>query len=153
MSELYSPTSHFYAMRLREFNLATDYDSILALWYAAAPGVKVGRSDTRPELAKKLARDPDLFLVAEDSAGHLIGSVIGGYDGRRGLVYHLAVAPAQRGLGLGQTLMLELEARLRAKGCVRYYLLVTPNNLAVIEFYQRLGWDILPNTIMAKDID
>lgn len=140
-------------MRLRQFNLATDYDSVIALWRASAPGVKVGRSDTREELAKKIARDPDLFLVAEDDSGKLIGSVIGGFDGRRGMVYHLAVASDQRGQGLGKTLMAELETRLRAKGCIRYYLLVTPANLDVIDFYKHLGWDILPNTIMAKDID
>lgn len=140
-------------MRLRSFDLATDYATVLALWHASTPGVKVGRSDTPAELAKKLARDPDLFLVAEDEAGKIIGSVIGGYDGRRGWVYHLAVAPDQRGRGLGRALMTELETRLRVKGCLRYYLLVTPDNLDIIEFYNRLGWEIMPNTIMAKDID
>ena len=53
-------------------------------------GVHVGRSDTPAEIEKKLARDPDLFLVAECEQ-QIIGSVIGGYDGRRGMIYHLAV--------------------------------------------------------------
>jgi len=136
---------------IREFDLAADYDAVVALWQTSGPGVKVGRSDTRAELAKKLERDPDLFLVAE-SAGKIVGAVIGGFDGRRGLVYHLAVAPEQRGRGLGAALMNELETRLKARGCVRCYLLVAPDNFDVIEFYRRLGWEEMPARILAKNI-
>jgi ribosomal protein S18 acetylase RimI-like enzyme len=102
-------------IRLREFTLE-DYDAVLALWQNAGDGLGIGRSDTRAEIAKKLQRDPDLFLVAEDD-GTIIGTVIGGYDGRRGLIYHLAVARAYRERGIGTLLMNEVERRLRAKGC------------------------------------
>lgn len=102
-------------------------------------GVHVGRSDTPAEIEKKLARDPDLFLVAE-ADGAMIGSVIGGYDGRRGLVYHLAVASEFRGRGIGSQLMDELEARLRAKGCLKCYLLVTTDNPEAEIYYQQRGW-------------
>ncbi len=120
-------------MVIREFVLDRDYATALALWRACGPGVRVGMSDTRDEIAKKLARDPDLFLVAEEG-GQMLGTVIGGFDGRRGMVYHLAVAEAWRGRGLGRALMAELEARLKAKGCKKYYLLVTADNRPVIDF-------------------
>jgi ribosomal protein S18 acetylase RimI-like enzyme len=136
---------------IRQFDLEGDYNAAYALWQASAPGVHVGMSDTREEIAKKLQRDPDLSLVAE-ADGHLVGTVIGGYDGRRGMVYHLAVAENRRGRGVGQELMAELEARLKAKGCLKYYLLVTPQNRRVIEFYEQLGWGIMPNAIMGKEI-
>lgn len=136
---------------IREFDLERDYDAAHRLWLTASPGVKVGMSDTREEIAKKLKRDPDLFLVAEED-GQLTGTVIGGYDGRRGMVYHLAVAEARRGRGVGQKLMAELEARLKAKGCLKYYLLVTTQNLQVVEFYQHLGWGVMPHEVMAKEI-
>ncbi len=138
-------------MLIREFDLPRDHDSVIALWRAAAPGVKVGSSDTREALAKKLARDPDLFLVMEHE-GQLIGSVIGGFDGRRGMVYHLAVAAEWRGQDLGTALMLELETRLKAKGCRKYHLLVRPDNLGVLAFYRKLGWEAMPMTIMGKEI-
>ena len=138
-------------MVIREFDLDRDYGAALALWQNASPGVRVGMSDTRDEIAKKLARDPDLFLVAEED-GQMVGTVIGGFDGRRGMVYHLAVAEAWRGRGLGQALMAELEARLKAKGCRKYYLLVTAENRRVINFYQRLGWDAMSVEIMGKEI-
>jgi ribosomal protein S18 acetylase RimI-like enzyme len=136
---------------IREFDLERDYAAAHALWLNSSPGVHVGLSDTREEIAKKLLRDPDLFLVAEED-GQLTGTVIGGYDGRRGMVYHLAVAEARRGRGVGKKLMVELEARLKAKGCLKYYLLVTAQNLKVVEYYQRLGWGIMPLEIMGKEI-
>jgi ribosomal protein S18 acetylase RimI-like enzyme len=108
-------------------------------------------SDTREEIAKKLAHDPDLCLVAEE-AGQVVGTVLGGFDGRRGMVYHLAVAAAYQGQGLGRALMVEQEARFKAKGCLKYYLLVTADNLAVIDFYAGLGWSRMAVEIMGKEI-
>jgi len=137
-------------MQLRSFGWR-DLEAVLDLWRAAGPGIHLGRSDSPDEIRKKLSRDPDLFLVAEDQ-GRIIGAVMGGYDGRRGLVYHLAVLPEERRRGLGSTLMAELEQRLRAKGCVKYYLLVTPDNPQVLEFYRRLGWSVMDMTLMGKEL-
>lgn len=139
-------------MRIRSFDLARDYAAVYALWQSAGPGVHTGRSDTPEEIVKKLQRDPDLFLVGEE-AGQIVGSVVGGYDGRRGLVYHLAVAPALRGRGLGTQLMDELEQRLRARGCLKAYLLVTLDNPDALEFYQRRGWVEMPMHLMGKELD
>ncbi len=109
------------------------------LWSSMEKGVHVGRSDTPEEIEKKLARDPDLFLVAE-CEDKIVGSVIGGYDGRRGMVYHLAVDRTFRGQGVGSQLMDEVEARLRARGCLKSYLLVAEDNHDVDEFYKKHGW-------------
>jgi ribosomal protein S18 acetylase RimI-like enzyme len=136
---------------IREFDLARDFDAVTALWQASGPGVRLGLSDTPEEITRKLKRDPDLFLVAENEA-QVVGAVLGGFDGRRGLVYHLAVTPEARGRGLGTALMAELEARLKAKGCRKYYLLVTHDNTDVTDFYQRLGWSVMPVNIMGKEI-
>ena len=138
-------------MLIREFDLARDFDAVTALWQASGPGVRLGLSDTPEEISRKLKRDPDLFLVAEDEA-QVVGAVLGGFDGRRGMVYHLAVTPEARGRGLGTALMAELESRLKAKGCRKYYLLVTHDNTDVTDFYQRLGWSVMPVNIMGKEI-
>ncbi len=138
-------------LQLREFTLE-DYDAVLALWQNAGEGLGIGRSDTRKEIAKKLQRDPDLFLVAEDD-GKIVGTVIGGYDGRRGLIYHLAVARAYRQRGIGTLLMNEVERRLRAKGCVRAYLLIKRGNEQVVEFYRQRGWETMDVTLMAKSFN
>ena len=126
-------------VQIREFCFPADYEEVYKLWEAIEKGVHVGRSDSREEIEKKVARDPDLFLVAE-SDGRIIASVIGGFDGRRGLVYHLAVAVSFRGMGIGTRLMDELESRLRSKGCLKCFLLVTLDNSEVETYYQRRGW-------------
>jgi len=127
------------AFQIREFHFPEDYDSVLDLWRGIEKGVHVGRSDSLAEIEKKIRRDPDLFLVAE-SDGDIVGSVLGGFDGRRGLIYHLAVAASFRGQGIGSHLMDEVESRLRAKGCLKCYLLVTLDNSEVGGYYQRRGW-------------
>lgn len=126
-------------IQIREFRFPDDYPPVYELWSSMEKGVHVGRSDTAVEIEKKIQRDPDLFLVAE--CDHkIIGAVMGGYDGRRGLIYHLAVNPSFRGQGIGSRLMDEVEARLRSKGCLKSYLLVTSDNPEVEAYYQKRGW-------------
>jgi ribosomal protein S18 acetylase RimI-like enzyme len=137
-------------IRIREFSYPADYAGAIHLWTESSPGVRVGPSDAPRELEKKLRRDPDLFLVAE-ADGSLIGTVIGGFDGRRGFVYHLAISPSHRRLGVASLLMTEVEQRLRAKGCIRCYLLVRPDNLDARRYYEKIGWQVLDDLIFAKD--
>jgi ribosomal protein S18 acetylase RimI-like enzyme len=127
------------AIQVREFHFPNDYEPVYQLWQATEKGVRVGRSDTLNEIQKKLARDPDLFLLAE-AEDQIVGSVIGGFDGRRGLIYHLAVAAPFRGKGIGSRLMDEVESRLRARGCLKCYLLVTDDNPEAEDYYQHRGW-------------
>lgn len=126
-------------IQIRQFHFPADYQQVYDLWSSIEKGVHVGRSDSLTEIEKKVARDPDLFLVAE-CENKIIGSVIGGYDGRRGLIYHLAVDAAFRGMGIGSRLMDEVESRLRGKGCLKCYLLVTSDNQEVEHYYQQRGW-------------
>jgi len=139
------------AFTIRPFRFPEDYPAVISLWQSAGPGIHVRRSDQPEEIRKKLQRDPDLFLVAE-SDGHLVGSVIGGFDGRRGMMYHLAVAADFRQQGVGAVLMDALEERLRAKGCIRYYLLVTRENETAIRFYEKRGWERMELYTYGKDL-
>mgnify|MGYP005862282847 CR=1 FL=1 len=140
------------AVSIRSFNFAEDYETVLQLWEQAGPGIHIGRSDTPEEIQKKIARDADLFLVAEIE-GKIVGTVLGGFDGRRGLIYHLAVRPEYRQNGIGDILMREVEQRLREKGCHRSYLLVTKDNLDAIRFYENRGWTRMDLYIYGKDLD
>ena len=136
---------------VREFEFKRDYARAIRLWNEAGEGIHVGPSDAPDELRKKLNRDPDLVLVAELD-GALIGTVLGGFDGRRGLIYHLAVARAHRSKGVASRLMAEVEARLRAKGCIRCYLLVGTDNTDAIRYYEKRGWRSLNDIPYAKDL-
>ncbi len=126
-------------MNIREFEYPSDLQQTQSLWRSIEKGVSLGPSDTPEEIKKKLLRDPELFLVAEED-GEIVGTVIGGFDGRRGLIYHLAVSASYRRRGIGSQLMKEIEARLCAKGCIRCYLLVTTDNPEAMKYYRDLGW-------------
>ncbi len=140
-------------VQIREFRYPEDYLQVTQLWQSMEKGVKMGRSDEPPEIERKLQRDPDLFLVAE-ADGNLVGSVIGGFDGRRGLIYHLAVSASFRQQGLGSRLLDEVEKRLRAKGCHRCYLHVTTDNLEAARYYEKRGWKIMDYVFTyGKDLD
>src|SRR5690242_11036137 len=99
-------------MKIREFKIK-DYPTVRELWQTA--GLTFRPGDELEDIELKLQRDPDLFLVAEQD-GRLVGSVLGGWDGRRGWIYHLAVIPEHQRKGIGVGLVREVEKRLAAKG-------------------------------------
>lgn len=139
------------SIRIREFRFPADYDDTLQLWEAMEGGVRVGRSDSPAEIEKKLERDPDLFLVAEANS-QIVGSVMGGYDGRRGMVYHLAVRNDMRKHGIATSLLGEVENRLQAKGCLKCYLMVFVDNTEAARFYEQRGWlEMTENRLFGKE--
>jgi ribosomal protein S18 acetylase RimI-like enzyme len=129
-------------VNIRPFSFPDDYDAVYALWANAGDGIHLRISDEPNEIRKKLTRDPDLFLVAQ-AGDEIIGAVMGGFDGRRGMMYHLAVAEPYRRQGVAHRLVDVLEEKLRQKGCLRYYLLVTKENKEAIAFYRSRGWDAM----------
>jgi ribosomal protein S18 acetylase RimI-like enzyme len=124
---------------IREFAFPNDYDRTVTLWRCIEKGMNIGRSDTPEEIRKKLERDPDLFLVAEVDED-IIGTIIGAFDGRRGMIYHLAVHQKNRGQGIGAMLLAEVEKRLQAKGCLKCLMHVLDDNTEAIQFYKNQGW-------------
>ena len=125
---------------LRPLSLPRGLPAIRALWESMKTGVNVGRSDSPEEIAKRAALDPDLVLLAEVE-GEIVGSIIGGFDGRRGMLYHLAVKREFRRQGIAAQLMDEVESRLRTKGCLKCYLLVMQGNDEAAHFYEQRGWN------------
>lgn len=66
--------------------------------------------------------------------------VMAGYEGHRGWINYLAVAPHLQRSGFGLEIMAHAEAVLRSLGCPKINLQVRRTNLAVIEFYTRAGY-------------
>ncbi|WP_201393315.1 GNAT family acetyltransferase [Ktedonobacter sp. SOSP1-85] len=123
-------------MHIRDFQIE-DYDEVVTLWKQA--GLVLSSSDNVEGIRQKLERDADLFLVAA-SERDIIGVVMGCYDGRRGWINHLAVAPSAQGQRVGARLMQEVERRLAEKGCAKVNLLIEPTNASVQAFYQKNGY-------------
>lgn len=124
------------AIRLRAF-AAEETSAVVALWQAC--GLVRPWNDPVKDIARKQAVQPEMFLVAEQD-GTVVGSAMVGYDGHRGWVYYLAVAPGRQRLSIGRRLMDEAERMLLARGCPKVNLLVRAGNTGVLAFYRRLGY-------------
>ena len=127
-----------------------DRGEVVALWnrvFADDPP----RNAPERVIERKLATQRDLFLVAEQN-GRVVGTVLGGYDGFRGWVYHLAVDPEHRRGGIGRELMHEVERRLAALGCPKLNLQIRAHNSAVRAFYERLGFAVEAHISMGKEL-
>ena len=89
-------------------------------------------------------------LVGEDEASGIIGSVMVGHDGHRGWLYYVASSPHSRGTGIGRQMVLAAEEWLRQRGVVKAQLLVRETNTKVVAFYEQLGFETAPRTVMGK---
>jgi ribosomal protein S18 acetylase RimI-like enzyme len=114
-----------------------DEDAVVALWRAC--GLTRTWNDPHADIARKKRVQRELFLVAEED-GLLRATAMAGYDGHRGWVYYLAVAPEAQGSGLGRLLMAEVEQRLLALGCPKVNVQIRAGNEGVAAFYDRLGY-------------
>ena len=114
-----------------------DEPAVIALWRAA----KLTRpwNDPSRDIARKARVQPELFLVGEID-NRIVASVMAGYDGHRGWVNYLAVAPDQQRRGYGTRLMAQVEIQLRALGCPKLNIQVRLDNPAAVSFYERLGF-------------
>ena len=118
---------------------AADEAALLALWQAC--DLIKPQNDPRQDIARKLRVNPEWFLVGELD-GYLVAGVMAGYEGHRGWINYLAVAPAHRRAGLGRAMMAEAERLLRAAGCPKINLQVRAENPGVIAFYERIGFAV-----------
>jgi ribosomal protein S18 acetylase RimI-like enzyme len=131
---------------------AADLLAASRLWSDTA-GVELAEGDSEPELALYLQRNPGLSFVA--LAGEtLVGAVLAGHDGRRGLLYHLSVAPTHRGAGIARELVAQSQRALQAAKIKRVLILVARDNQGGLDFWKKLGWENLGFAQpMAIDID
>src|SRR5210317_1348103 len=121
-------------LEIRQFQPA-DKKAVIQLWHDCK--LVVPWNNPEKDIQRKLNHGTDYFLVAELD-GSLVASVMGGYDGHRGYLNYLVVAPAFRNRGFAQLLMSEIENRLKAAGCPKINLMVRNTNVDVIEFYRSL---------------
>lgn len=112
----------------------TDIDDAVALW-RRTPGVGLSTADEPPALRRYLARNAGLSFVAT-AGGELVGTILCGHDGRRGLIHHLAVAPSHRRIGVARALLISALAALTAEGIQKCHALVMHDNTGGIAFWR-----------------
>lgn len=103
-------------------------------------------------IENKLKVQPELLLVGE-VARTLVGAVIAGFDGVRGWIYHLAVAPEYRRRGFATQLVRAAEDGLRRLGCPKVNLQVRAANHEVVAFYRSVGYEIEERVSMGRHLE
>jgi ribosomal protein S18 acetylase RimI-like enzyme len=124
------------SLEIREF-LPDDYDAVLALWQACE-GVGLSESDSREGTCRFLERNPKLSRVAV-AGSRIVGAVLAGHDGRRGLIHHLAVDPSVRRQGIARRLVESCLDGLRRAGIDKCHVFVFSDNGAAKAFFEVLG--------------
>lgn len=114
-----------------------DAEALRALWKAAGFGL-LGDDDLG--LARLARRNPGLVLVAAEGS-RVVGSALGAWDGRRGWIYHVAVAPSHRRQRIATRLIEQVESGLRALGCRKVNVMVRPDSDGGAEFWRSRGYE------------
>jgi ribosomal protein S18 acetylase RimI-like enzyme len=127
---------------------AADERGVIALWNTVFPDAPAW-NDPAADIERKLSVQRELFFVAVDDET-IVGTAMAGFDGHRGWVYYVAVAPEQRRQGVGRALMRAVEAGLTGLGCTKLNLQVRATNPQAIAFYERLGFSVEERVSMGK---
>jgi ribosomal protein S18 acetylase RimI-like enzyme len=123
-------------MHVRKFK-ESDRNSVIGLWEAC--DLTRPWNDPDKGITRKMSIQPELFLVGE-VGGDIIASAMAGYDGHRGSVFYLAVAPNHQKSGYGRDLMDEVEKLLISMGCPKLNIIFRSSNQKVLDFYNTLGY-------------
>jgi len=119
-----------------------DYDDAVRLWQEIPELRTVPFFDTRERIGAYLARNSGLSSIAR-ADDRIVGTVLCSYDGRRGHLIHMGVAPDYRKQGIARRLVERCLEELRAVGIDTVALYT--NSPVASAFWQHLGFEVAPN--------
>ena len=123
-------------MQIRPYG-QSDEQRVIDLWNRC--GLLRPWNDPLKDITRKLTVQRDLFLVGVIEQ-EIVASVMAGFDGHRGWINYLAVAPEHRRAGYGRTIMDAAEQQLRGLGCPKINLQIRADNVSAIHFYESIGF-------------
>jgi ribosomal protein S18 acetylase RimI-like enzyme len=115
-----------------------DYEEAVGLW-RRTENVGLNDADSRESIDSFLRHNAGLSFVARRD-GRLVGAVLCGTDGRRGLLHHLAVDADHRGRGIGRALVERCLAALKSSGIEKCHIYVYADNAHGRAFWKQMGW-------------
>jgi ribosomal protein S18 acetylase RimI-like enzyme len=133
-------------MTIRPY-LPEDKNAVIELWREC--NLVQSWNNPKRDIERKSRVNPELFLVGLVD-GKVVATVMGGYEGHRGWVNYLAVAPAYRRRGLGRLIMEAVEEKIRAMDCPKINLQIRADNLEAVKFYESIGYKTEARVSMGK---
>ncbi|WP_010261347.1 GNAT family N-acetyltransferase [Treponema primitia] len=118
-----------------------DYDAVYSLWKIST-GINLRTlDDSETGIRKFLERNPHTCFAAEEN-GELAGTILGGNDGRRGYIYHIAVKANFRNQGIGRSLIESVEKALIQEGINKVAMVSIKTNVGGNRFLRACGYPI-----------
>ncbi len=123
-----------------------DYDALYELWSSTEQSRRALNpvDDSRAGIDRYLKRNPNTcFAVVQD--GKIIGVILTGHDGRRGIIHHMCVHPAYRRMGIAGHLVSLAEDALKKEGIQKVFGLVFKDNGPANAFWEQQGYSLRTN--------
>ena len=123
-----------------------DYDQIFDLWNSTEQSRRALNpvDDTREGIGRYLKRNPNTcFAAVKDD--RIVGVILTGHDGRRGIIHHMCVHPDYRRMGIAAHLVSLAEAALQEEGIQKVFGLVFKDNDVANAFWERQGYSVRTN--------
>lgn len=118
---------------------AEDHAEVYTLW-SKTPGMGLNSLDDSEEgLARFLKRNPTSCFVAVEEE-KIVGTILCGNDGRRGYLYHTAVASEYQEQGIGTALLDAALEALKAEGICKVALVALKGNADGNGFWEKQGF-------------
>ena len=136
-------------LQIRPFRLE-DEEAVALLWRQC--NLVRPWNEPRKDMRRKLRVRPDLFLIGV-LGDQIVATAMAGYEGHRGWLNYVAVAPDHQRLGVGRAFVTEAERLSREAGCPKIKLQVRTGNDRAIEFYRRLGYAMDEVVSMGKRLE
>ena len=123
-----------------------DYDAIYALWNSTEQSRRALNpvDDSRDGIERYLKRNPNTCFAAV-SDDRVIGIILTGHDGRRGIIHHMCVHPDYRRRGIAAHLVALAEDALKKEGIQKIFGLVFRDNEAANAFWEQQGYSLRTN--------
>jgi len=127
-----------------------DYEEAYRLWQEAE-GLSLEDSDSREDIEIYLRRNRGLCFVA-CSDHRIVGTVLCGHEGRRGILRHLAVMREFRGRGVARALVSKCLSSLANQGIRKCNTFVLDENIEGRRFWEHMGWHLLEDNYRTMQI-
>ena len=135
-------------VKIMEYRTVTinDYDAIFELWNSTEQSRRALNpvDDTREGIDRYLKRNPDTCFAAVTD-DKIVGVILTGHDGRRGIIHHMCVHPDYRRRGIAGQLVSLAEDALKKEGIQKVFGLVFKDNETANTFWEQQGYSIRTN--------